>query len=199
MITLRMMAEADLPVVGVWMRQPHVAGWWLEGSTLEKEFDDCARSVRGKPTNILVVLEDDRPIGWCQWYRYADYPDDAPAIGASLDEIGIDYAIGEQHAIGRGLGTLIIAALVEEVRNELPDARFIVDPSAPNLPSRSVLEQTASPLSRNAWRLDGVLEAIYRSERPRKLPDRGVSAGRCRELPSPLFGAGQLAVEKRTS
>jgi RimJ/RimL family protein N-acetyltransferase len=162
MITLRPMTEADLNIVETWMRQPQVAGWWLEGSTLEKEFDDCARSVRDEqPTNILVVLEDDRPIGWCQWYRYADYPDDAPAIGASLDEVGIDYAIGEQHAIGRGLGTQLIAALVEEVRNELPDARFIVDPSAANLPSRRVLERNGFTFVEERL-VDGVLEAIYR-------------------------------------
>jgi aminoglycoside 6'-N-acetyltransferase len=162
MITLRTMAEADLPVVAGWMRQPHVAGWWLEGSTLEKEPDDCARSVRGEqPTNILVVLEDDRPIGWCQWYRYAHYPDDAPAIGASLDEIGIDYAIGEQDAIGRCLGTQLIAALVQEVRSELPDARFIVDPSAANLSSRRVLEHNGFTFV-GERSVDGVLAAIYR-------------------------------------
>lgn len=162
MITLRPMVEADLPVVDGWMRQPHVTGWWLEGSTLEKELDDCARSIRGEqPTNILVVLEDDHPIGWCQWYRYADYPDDAPAIGASPEEVGIDYAIGDQHAIGRGLGTQLVAALVAEVRGELPDARFIVDPSAANLPSRRVLEHNGFTLVEERV-VDGVLEAIYR-------------------------------------
>jgi Acetyltransferases, including N-acetylases of ribosomal proteins len=162
MITLRRMAEADLPVVEGWMRQPHVAAWWLERSTLERELDDCARSVRGEqPTNILVVLDGERPIGWCQWYRYADYPDDAPAIGASLDEIGIDYAIGEQDAIGRGLGTQLVAALVEEVRHALPDARFIVDPSAANLPSRRVLEHNGFTFVEERL-VDGVLEAVYR-------------------------------------
>ena len=162
MITLRPMTEADLNIVETWMRQPHVAGWWLEGSTLESELDDCARSVRGEqPTIIRVVLEDDCPIGWCQWYRYADYPDDAPVIGASLDEIGIDYAIGERHAIGRDLGAQLIAALVEEVRNEVPNARFVVDPSAANLPSRRILERNGFTFVEERL-VDGVLEAIYR-------------------------------------
>jgi aminoglycoside 6'-N-acetyltransferase len=162
MITLRTMTEADLPVVGAWMRQSHVAVWWLEGSTLEEELDDCARSVRGEqPTNMLIVLEDGRAIGWCQWYRYADYPDDAPAIGASPEEVGIDYAIGEPDAIGRGLGTQLIAVLVEEIWAEIPDARFIVDPSAANLASRRVLEHNGFAFVEERL-VDGVLEAIYR-------------------------------------
>lgn len=162
MITLRAMEAVDLPAVVGWMRQPHVARWWLEGSTLDKELDDCARSIRGEqPTNILVVLEDDRQIGWCQWYRYADYPNDAPAIDAAPDEIGIDYAIGEQDAVGHGLGTQLIAALVDEVRSELPDARFIVDPSAANLPSRRVLEHNGFIFVEERL-VDGVMTAIYR-------------------------------------
>ncbi len=162
MITLRPMTDPDLSVVEAWMQQPHVARWWLEGSTLQRELEDCVRSVRGEQaTNIRLVLEDGRPIGWCQWYRYSDYPNDAPAIGAALDDIGIDYAIGEPAVIGRGLGTQLVAALVEEIRTELPAAGIIVDPSAANLPSRRVLEHNGFVLVEERF-VEGVLEAVYR-------------------------------------
>jgi aminoglycoside 6'-N-acetyltransferase len=162
MITLRPMTEPDLSLVEAWMQQPRVARWWLEGSTLQCELEDCVRSVRGEQaTNIRLVLEDGRPIGWCQWYRYSDYPDDAPAIDAAPDEVGIDYAIGEPAAIGHGLGAQLVSVLVAEIRAELPGVGIIADPSAANLPSRRVLEHNGFEFVEERL-VEGVLEAVYR-------------------------------------
>ena len=37
---------------------------------------------------MLMATLDSTPVGWCQWYRWADYPADAEAIGAHDGEIG---------------------------------------------------------------------------------------------------------------
>ena len=31
---------------------------------------------------MLMVSQDGQSIGWCQWYRWADYPAEAAAMGA---------------------------------------------------------------------------------------------------------------------
>jgi aminoglycoside 6'-N-acetyltransferase len=155
-IALRSMTSADLPSVARWLREPHVARWWLEGSTAEAELDELRARLTGRgdqTTRMLLILErqgpDDlnaSPIGWCQWYPYDAYPIEAEAIGAHLGDCGIDYALGEPTAIRRGLGTQLIAALVVEVRRHHPGCGIVVDPDASNSASRRVLERNGFSL-----------------------------------------------------
>ena len=63
------------------------------------------------PTIMLMVIWDAGPIGWCQWYRWADYPAEAATMSAHDGEMGIDYAIGDPAWVGRGAGTILVAAL----------------------------------------------------------------------------------------
>ncbi len=139
-MTLRAMTEADLPQIASWLTEPHVARWWLADQTAEQELAPYPARIRGaEPTSMLVALEQERPVGWCQWYRWADYPAAAAGVGARPDEGGIDYALGDPAAIGRGLGTELVAALVATVRAVLPGAGIVSDPAAANTTSRRVL------------------------------------------------------------
>jgi aminoglycoside 6'-N-acetyltransferase len=136
------MVEADLALVETWLHESHVARWYLHGSTLDEELEDLRLSVgAGQPTEVLVVEGDGRPIGWCQWYRCDDYPDYAADIGAAAGDVGIDYALGDSTVVGHGLGTALIAALVDHVRIRYPHAGVVADPEASNSASRRVLEK----------------------------------------------------------
>jgi aminoglycoside 6'-N-acetyltransferase len=137
----------DLALVERWLTEPHVARWYLAGSSLAHELEDIGRSVAGdQPVELLVALDGDRPIGWCQWYRCGDDPEWAAEIGAGDEDVGIDYAIGEPDCVGRGLGTEVIAALVRLVRAERPACAVTADPEAHNLASRRVLEKNGFEL-----------------------------------------------------
>ena len=139
---LRSMTAADLDLVRAWMTEPHVAKWYLSGSTIEQELDDLQKCFTDEePTHALVVVEDGRDIGWCQWYRCADYPEHAQAVGAERDDIGLDYALGDPALIGRGVGTALIGVLVTHIRQRHPGAGLIADPEAANRASRRVLEK----------------------------------------------------------
>ena len=77
-VTLREMSSSDLARVEGWLREPHVARWYLAGSTIEEEVEDLRLAIAGdEPTQVLVVLERGRAIGWCQWYFCRDYPEHA--------------------------------------------------------------------------------------------------------------------------
>jgi hypothetical protein len=65
---------------------------------------------------MLTATFQGRPVGWGQWYRWADYPAAADAMQAFEGECGIDYAIGNDTDAGHGLGTELVAALVQETR-----------------------------------------------------------------------------------
>lgn len=136
------MELADLTLVERWLGEPHVARWFLAGSSLEAELADIRSSVAGtQPVHMYVVCDDGVPVGWCQWYRCHVDPAWAADIGAEPGDCGIDYAIGDQARVGSGVGTEMIAALVALVRKALPGCGIVADPDAGNTASRRVLEK----------------------------------------------------------
>ena len=142
MVTLRPMRDEDLALVGRWLAEPHVARWYLAGSSFEAELEDIRRSVSGEQAvQMLVVLEDEEPVGWCQWYLCAEDPAWAAEVGAAPGDCGIDYAIGAPGGVGRGVGTEAIALLVQSVRAAHPGCGIVADPEAHNVASRRVLEK----------------------------------------------------------
>ena len=148
MLSLRSMHEADLPAVEVWLHLPHVARWWTPDTTAEREVAKYRQRITGTSarTIMLTVAWAGDPIGWCQWYRWADYPAEAAAMDARDGEIGIDYAIGDPDWIGRGTGTVLIAALVAEVRRHHPGAGILTAPDVANIASGRVLEKNGFEL-----------------------------------------------------
>lgn len=141
-IGLRPLHIADLDQVRTWLEDPVVARWFLSASTLDEEVEDLRRCVLGEEaTEVLLVTWDGEAIGWCQAYLCRDYPDHAAGVGAHVDDVGIDYAIGDAHHRGRGIGTLLIGALVAHVRRRHPGCGVVADPEAANVASRRVLER----------------------------------------------------------
>ncbi len=141
-VDLRPMAREDLNLVRRWLAEPGVARWFLAGSSVEVELADLQRAVEGEePTEVLLASRDGRPVGWCQWYRCSDYPDHAAGVGADRGDVGIDYAIGEVGERGRGVGTALVAALVDHIRRLHPAAGITAYPQASNAGSRAVLER----------------------------------------------------------
>jgi RimJ/RimL family protein N-acetyltransferase len=164
------MRPPDLDLVGHWLTTAHVARWYLAGSSVDREVDDLRRSIAGeRGVHPLIVCEDDRPIGWCQWYLCGEDTDWATDIGAGPDDIGIDYAIGEPSCVGRGVGTALVGGLIRLVRRAHPTAAVTADPDERNIASRRILEK-------NGFRLVSVRSlrseltddpmAIYRLEAP---------------------------------
>ena len=147
MVELRPMELADLALVERWLGEPHVARWFLAGSSLAAELDDVRQSVAGaQAVHMLIALHDGEPIGWCQWYLCEEDPEWAAEIGAEPGDVGVDYAIGEPARVGVGVGTEVIAALVGAVRAARPGCGIVADPDAQNPASRRVLEKNGFQL-----------------------------------------------------
>jgi aminoglycoside 6'-N-acetyltransferase len=140
-VRLRPLAADELPLVAHWLSAPHVARWYLAGSSVERELDDLRKSVAGSSVHVLAVLEGDEPIGWCQWYPCAVDPEWATDMGAAPGDVGIDYAIGEPSWVGRGVGTALVGALVDAARAAHPGCAVTADPDQRNVASRRVLEK----------------------------------------------------------
>jgi aminoglycoside 6'-N-acetyltransferase len=144
-VSLRPMSEGDLELVEHWLKERHVARWWTEDP--QDELADYRRCISGEdPTHALTIVVEGRAVGWCQWYRWFDYPE-AHEYGAHANDVGIDYAIGEPDFVDRGVGSAMIAALLAEIRAQRPQAGVLVAVTAENAPSRRVLEKNGFQLA----------------------------------------------------
>jgi aminoglycoside 6'-N-acetyltransferase len=142
------MTVNDLRAVEGWLCLPHVARWWTPNGTSEQYVARYRQRITSDSpqTIMLTATWDGVPIGWCQWYRWADHPADATAMAACDGEVGIDYAVGDPSRVGRGTGTVLVAALVEEVRRHHSGAGILTAPDAANVASRRVLEKNGFTL-----------------------------------------------------
>jgi aminoglycoside 6'-N-acetyltransferase len=142
-LALRPLSEDDLPAVSRWSKAPHVDYWWHEAQDLAKVRENYLPMITGAdPTHPLIVEADGKPIGLAQWCWWRDYPDEAARRGATTDEVGMDYFIGEQSLVGHGVGTLLVAELLAYVRAAAPTSGgALVDPEGSNRASCRVLEK----------------------------------------------------------
>jgi aminoglycoside 6'-N-acetyltransferase len=137
------MTDADLPHVVEWLAQPHVHLWWRLDYDLPAATKKYGPRLRGEePTHMLIVESDALPIGLAQWYRWDDYADDRDNYRIGAGELGFDYAIGAPAECGRGVGTIMIARLLDLLRTKAaPGTAVTVTPEAANTASRRILEK----------------------------------------------------------
>lgn len=142
-IRLRAMTTADLPLMCRWLSAAHVHQWWHDSAEPAAVSAHYLPDIEGtEPSHPLIVEVPAGPIGFGQWYRWADYPDYGSQLDAGPDEAGLDYLIGEPEYCGRGLGTRLIAQLIRHIREQDPTVGgVVVDPEAANTASRRVLEK----------------------------------------------------------
>ena len=134
-ISFRPLARPDLPLVHEWLRRPHVAEWWGPAETLDDLEAEHGPAIDGRASHApYVVLLDDAPIGWIQWYVAAASHDE----GWWLDEHdpgvrGIDQFIGDPALLGRGIGSAMVRAFDDMLFADPAVTRVQTDPSPANV------------------------------------------------------------------
>ena len=164
-IGFRPLHSDDLPVLAAWLARPHVARWWRDDPDPAVVESTYLPVIDGRdPTEAFVVLVDGTAVGYIQRYRADDYPTWRAAVRvAVLDvpSIGLDYLIGEVDRTGRGIGTRMLSAFVEETWDRYPDAdRIVVAVQQDNVASWRAL---ASAGFTRAW--SGTLDSDDPSDR----------------------------------
>ena len=160
-----------------WLREPQVARWWNHETTLEAVERDFGASARGEePGEDLLVLLDGLPIGLLQRSAICDYPQDLTEFSAVIEvpvgAVELDYLIADPALRGRGLGSRMIAAAVEDTWNSYSDAPAVLAAVvAANVASWRALEKAGlkrvaeGPMSPDNP-IDDALRYIYRVDRP---------------------------------
>lgn len=139
-VALRAMTRGDLGDLTRWLRMPHVRQWWPGEQTQEAVTAHYGPRIDGlSPTRMWVVEINGRSVGFVQDYRLRDYPEYA-LLTPDPDAVGVDYAIGEDAWIGRGLGARVVWAWMLRARHRFPDvATYFAAPDHRNEPSLRML------------------------------------------------------------
>lgn len=161
-LSFRRMVEADFAAVARWQSAPHVARRWDHRSRDEDSVRArYAPRLRGDdPTRMWVVEVDGVAAGFLQDYRVGDDPDYAAKAGDPR-AVGFDYAIGEAHLVGRGIGTRMIWEFCRDVlRRDYPDAaHLLASPSHRNAASLRALAKCG--FTQGLW-----IDAVGRADGP---------------------------------
>ncbi|MFJ8435691.1 GNAT family N-acetyltransferase [Kitasatospora sp. NPDC094019] len=129
----RVRLPADLGLLTRWMNDPEVAAYWeLAGPAavterhLRAQLDGDGRSLP------CLGLLDDTPMSYWEVYR-ADLDPLAAHYPARPHDAGLHLLLGPAGSRGRGLGTILLAALTERVLREHPRCeRVVAEPDVRN-------------------------------------------------------------------
>jgi aminoglycoside 6'-N-acetyltransferase len=117
-LSFRPLQRGDFSLLSLWFSQPHVEPWWREDYDLESIERHYGPSIDGDdPTELFIVEDDGRPVGFAQVYLLDDNPGWKRSLepaGTFEGAAGIDYLIGEEAVTGHGLGPRMIDALVQK-------------------------------------------------------------------------------------
>ena len=117
-IRFRRLRADDLPQLHAWLNEPHVRAWYGrdEPSDLDHVVSEYMPLVDGSdPAEAHVILDGDRPVGYVQTYRIDDHPAYAAAVAIDEPAAGLDLFLGDPAYVHRGVGPLVIRALLREI------------------------------------------------------------------------------------
>jgi aminoglycoside 6'-N-acetyltransferase len=169
LVSFRPLERRDFPTLRAWLSTPHVAIWWNEPADVAAVETKYGPRVDGlEPTHVFFIHSGGEPIGWIQWYSWADYPIHAKQLRAEPCAAGVDLAIGRLDRIGIGLGPLVIRAFLSGVVFSEPSVCAVVsDPQEANVRSVRAFEKAGFKAT-ETLRLanESARRTIVRMERP---------------------------------
>jgi aminoglycoside 6'-N-acetyltransferase len=118
-LTIRRLRDSrrDYALLRRWLAEPTVRAWWdpdrplVTYQSVVDEYREFATGV--SPTTGCIISVAAQPIGYMQFYRWADSPDDLSALGLTLPDTawGLDLFIGDPARVGRGYGKRAVTLL----------------------------------------------------------------------------------------
>jgi RimJ/RimL family protein N-acetyltransferase len=167
-IGFRALEEPDLRMLHEWLQRPHVRRWWDEHATYEDVVAHYLPAIDGRdPTDLYLILLDDRPVGFVETYAVSDYPEYAAVVGVGEGVAGVDLFVAEEELTGKGLGTEVLRRFVPHVVFANPrTTACIAGPDVRNLASIRAFEKAGFRRVHDFVEPDdGKLHALVRLER----------------------------------
>jgi len=130
----RPLSRHDLAMVHQWLRRPHIADWWHDPPTIvELERDYLPRGTNGSSTRAYIAVLAGEPIGFIQSYVALGSGDGWWQQETDPGTRGIDQFLANADQLGRGLGSTMINAFVEQLFQDPAVTKVQTDPSPDNV------------------------------------------------------------------
>jgi aminoglycoside 6'-N-acetyltransferase len=142
-IGFRPLTASDLPLLYEWLQREHVQRWWTDRETYDKVVQHYLPAIEGsEPTDLYLILSQDRPAGFIQTYVVSDYPEYRELVAVEDGVAGVDLLIGKPELTGHGLGSKALQRFVFDVVFSDPEIHAcIADPAAENVASLRAFEK----------------------------------------------------------
>jgi aminoglycoside 6'-N-acetyltransferase len=113
-IEFQPLRKDDLTLVRDWLIREHVRRWWRD--SLDESIAEYEQAIAGlDPSDHYLIVLDGRPIGMIETYLVSNHPEWEEIVQVGEGVAGVDLFIGEPELTGRGLGSQVIEAFVDEV------------------------------------------------------------------------------------
>ncbi|MBF4695256.1 GNAT family N-acetyltransferase [Fusibacter ferrireducens] len=143
-LSLRPVNKQDFSTIEVWLNKDYIKKWYGEPSEWMLEIRNDSGNFDW--LNHYIVLYQDMPIGFCQYYdcskTSAGFEWDSEPQGTFC----IDYLIGQDAFLKKGLGSVIVQQLCRLVCTLEDPVQIIADPVPENIDSIKLLEKNGFTL-----------------------------------------------------
>lgn len=132
-IRFERLAEHHLELLAEWFARPHVAAWWGEPLGISAVREEYLMPI-GQPTAAAPYIAYDNgvPVGYIQSYRAMGSGDGWWENESDPGVVGIDQFLADESNLGKGLGTRMIAAFVQQLFADPKITKVQVDPAPGN-------------------------------------------------------------------
>jgi aminoglycoside 6'-N-acetyltransferase len=161
-LTVRLLRNdmADFALMARWRAMPHVREWWDPDEpppTCEQVASRYgSRTHPSSPTTPGIIELDGRSVGYVQFYRWASFADEAREMEVDFDDrtYGIDIHVGEEDALGKGVGTRTVELLCRHLTREHGATGFALTTEVGNLRAQRAYEKAGFTRVRQVLDLD---------------------------------------------
>lgn len=136
-LTLRPVEDRDLSQLEIWLNKEYIMKWYHDAGEWLNEIKE--RNGSFSFLNHFIVLNDDKPVGFCQFYDCFDAQEEWYSITQPNEIFSIDYLIGEENFLRKGYGKRIVKLLMNEIDKRNPEAEIVVQPEDENIASCKAL------------------------------------------------------------
>ncbi len=135
-VTLRLMNEDDIPMLHDWLNRPHIVEWWggedRRPTLAETRAHYLPRAMADERVTPYIALLGETPIGYAQSYVVLGSGGGWWEEETDPGVRGIDQSLADPALLGRGLGTKLVAALVELLFSDPEVTKIQTDPAPHN-------------------------------------------------------------------
>ena len=132
-ISFRPLVPSDLAMLHEWLHRSHISKWWGDpGTYAEVEHDYRPYTAAESTTRGYVALSKNEPIGFVQSYVVMGSGDGWWKQETDPGARGIDQFLANPEQLGRGLGSAMIHAFMEQLFQDPAVTKVQTDPSPEN-------------------------------------------------------------------